>query len=355
MRIKTICAAALAVLLLAGCGAKQNVHSHDYQEEVMTLSCTQDAGTRYTCACGHSYMNVEMKAPGHKYESVQVNQKGDIPAYTQHTCTVCGDVYQTDFAGGKLPEAPQTTEPQNTEPQNTEPEQTEPKETEPEETEPEETEPKQTEPKQTEPQNQTGGDSGEVMHFFDDAAFIGDSVSLKLQRYQAEHGVFGSATFLTAGSYSVNHAVNDTMFVSYRGQQMTPEDALAACGAKKVFILLGMNDIGLVGVDGSITNWATFVGRIRAKNPDIEIYIQSGTPIYTGNEVGSLTNANMDRYNEKLKVFAAENNCHYIDIASAMKDSTGGLKQEYCSDAYVHLTDAGCEVWISVLRRQFGG
>ncbi len=340
MRLKGFCALLLALLLLVGCNAAPE-HTHEFSQEHLKLTCTQDSGLRYTCRCGYSYMDVDTKAAGHQYETTQVEAKGDLPAYTQHTCTVCGDTYQENFVGGNLDasEPDPTTEPGTTG-------------TEPKPTEPKPTEPKPTEPKPTEG---NANDSGQVMHFFDDAAFIGDSVSLKLQRYQAATGVFGSATFLTAGSYSVNHAVNDTMFLSYRGQTMTPEDARAACGAKKVFILLGMNDIGLVGVDGSIANWETFIGRIRAKNPDIAIYIQSGTPIYNGGERGSLTNANMNRYNEKLKTFAAQNNCYFIDIATTMKDGNGGLKAAYCSDQYVHLTDAACVAWVAVLRSFVGG
>ena len=353
MRLKAICALLLALLLLAGCNSEP-AHSHEYTTEELTLTCTQDAGTRYTCACGHSYMNVELKAPGHDYKGAQVLEKGDIPGYTQYTCVVCGDTYQGDFVGGKLPEA---TEPEDTEPPVTEPQVTEPEDTEPQVTEPEDTEPVVTEPQNTQPQDDPITDSGEVMHFFDDAAFIGDSVSLKLQRYQAEHGVFGTATFLTAGSYSVYHAVNDSMFVSYRGQQMSPEDALAACGAKKVFILLGMNDIGRsdVGIDKSISNWSVFIQRIRQKNPDIQIYIQSGTPIHAAKDRGMLSNANMDIYNEKLKTFAAQNGCQFIDIATVMKDANGDLKDSFCSDQYVHLTDEACVAWVSVLRNTVGG
>ena len=357
MRMKAILAAALAVLLLAGCGSDENVHSHDYKEERMELSCTQDAGIRFTCECGHSYMNVEKKAAGHNYESSQVIQKGEIPAYTQHTCTVCGDVYQTDFIGGNLPEAPVETQPQETEPQTTEPKETEPQQTQPQQTEPKETEPQQTQPQATEPQETEGSANGDVMHFFDDAAFVGDSVSLKLQRYQAATGVLGNATFLTAGSYSVYHAVNNSMFVTYRGQQMSPEDALAACGAKKVFILLGMNDIGRsdVGIDKTITNWGVFLQRIREKNPDITIYIQSGTPIHSARDKGLLSNDNMNKYNEKLKAFAQQNGCIYIDIATGMKDENGDLKDAYCSDQYVHLSDAGCAAWVNALRNAIGG
>jgi len=264
MRLKAICAAVLALVLLVGCNAAEE-HEHDFDKESVTLTCTQDSGIRYTCSCGYSYMDVDTRAAGHDYETIEIEPVGDMPGYSQHTCRVCGDIYQDHFTG-QLPEG--GTEPEDTEPEDTEPEGTEPQDTEPQGTEPQDTEPQDTEPQDTEPE-----DSGEVLHFFDDAAFIGDSVSLKLQRYQAEHGVLGSATFLTAGSYSVYHAINDTMFVSYRGQQMSPEDALAACGAKKVFILLGMNDIGRrdVGVDKAIDNWAVFLQRIRAKVKEVKL------------------------------------------------------------------------------------
>ena len=195
-----------------------------------------------------------------------------------------------------------------------------------------------TEPKET------------VEEFFNNAAFIGDSVTLKLRNYNTKNGILGSATFLCQGSYSVGHAVNNTMFLSYQGEDMTPQDALAACGVNKVFILLGMNDIALYGIDKTIENWGTLIASIRDKNPDIDIYIQSGTPIYTEGQKGKLNNENMDKYNARLVEFARANGCVYIDIASPLKDSSNGLAKKYTSDDYVHFTDAACELWYSILK-----
>lgn len=189
---------------------------------------------------------------------------------------------------------------------------------------------------------------------FADAAFIGDSVTLKLRNYNTANGAVSGATFLCQGSYSVNHAVNNTMYLSYQGQDMTPQDALKACGAKKVFILLGMNDIALWGIDATIESWGKLVNNIRAVNPDIQIYIQSGTPIYKSGEVGSLTNENMDKYNVKLQAFAESNGCQYIDLAKYLKDPSNGLAKAYCSDDYVHFTDAACAVWVKVLQTALG-
>lgn len=190
--------------------------------------------------------------------------------------------------------------------------------------------------------------------FFSESVFIGDSVTLGLNNYciknkDALHG----AKILCAGSYAVRHAIDkvggkDVISITYQGQKMRPEDALAAIGAKRVFIMLGLNDIGLTGIDKTITNWGTLIKNIRAKCPNIEIYIQSGTPLYKGK--GSLNNENMDKYNVKLEQFCKDNGCYFVNVAETMKDSQGILKKEYCSDEYCHLSTAGVKAWIAYLK-----
>ena len=190
--------------------------------------------------------------------------------------------------------------------------------------------------------------------FFSESAFIGDSVTLALRNYctsnpKALHG----ATILCAGSYAVRHAIDkvggtNVISITYQGEKMRPEDALAAAGVKRVFIMLGLNDIGLLGIDKTITNWGTLVSKIRSKCPDIEIYIQSGTPLYIGK--GSLNNTNMDKYNVKLQQFCKDNGCYFVNVAETLKDSEGVLRKEYCSDNYCHLTTAGVKAWIAYLK-----
>lgn len=186
--------------------------------------------------------------------------------------------------------------------------------------------------------------------FFNDAVFIGDSVTLKLSYYAASSGELGKATFLTRGSYGVNHAVTDSMLLSYQGKEMKVEEAVKATGAKKVFIMLGMNDIALYGIDKTIENWKTLISRIEDTCSDVKIYIQSMTPIWTGGETGGLTNENMDTYNERLEAAVTAAGCSFINVAPYMKDATGGLATLYCSDSFVHVTDEGSAAWIKVLK-----
>lgn len=190
--------------------------------------------------------------------------------------------------------------------------------------------------------------------FFDDAVFIGDSISLKLSYYAGETGLLGNAKFLVRGSYGVANGVFDKLLLSWQGQEMTVEDAVKATGAKKAFIMLGMNDIALYGVDKTLTHWEKLLERIRSKNPDVQIYIQSMTPVWTGGEKGDLNTALTEKYNAELKPFAESHGCKFIDVAPYMKDSTGGLATPYCSDKYVHVTDAGADTWIKVLKAYTG-
>lgn len=186
--------------------------------------------------------------------------------------------------------------------------------------------------------------------FFDDAVFVGDSITLNLYYYASSSGRLGKAKFLMLKSYAVRHAVSGGMLMSYRGEEMDLPTAVAATGAKKAFIMLGMNDIAIMGVEKTIRNWKTMLDRIIEKNPGIQIYIQSMTPIWTGGEVGGLNNENVNLYNRALETFAEENGYTYINVAPYMKDHTGGLATIYSADKYVHITSKGAKAWVDVLR-----
>lgn len=271
-------------------------HVHAYTKTVQEPSCLEKGYSLFRCDCGDEYTGEQTAALGHNPQDTLVGATAEAPGYTTHTCSRCGMTWKDTFTW--LAETP--------------------------------------------------------TDFFDDAVFIGDSITLGLRNFNYEKNWLGKATILCQGSYSVAHAVENTMYLSFRGEDMSPQQALAACGAKKVFILLGMNDIALHGVDKSLENWGKLVANIRGTCPDMAIYIQSGTPIYTPGQKGGLNNERMDAYNERLKAFAEENDCIYLDVATAMKDDTNGLAANYTSDAYVHLTEAACELWVEQLKNYVG-
>ena len=194
--------------------------------------------------------------------------------------------------------------------------------------------------------------------YFDDAVFVGDSVSLKLSYYCASTAALGNASFLTSGSLGSGNALwdisDESVHPSYQGVKTKIEDAIADMGAKKVYIMLGMNDIGLYGIEDTLVNYQTLISLILQQSPDAQIYIQSMTPMLaTSNVMGSgLNNDKIAEYNERLLDLCEANNWYFVDVASVMYAEDGFLKYEYCSDPDsmgIHFTSAGCVAWVDYL------
>lgn len=194
--------------------------------------------------------------------------------------------------------------------------------------------------------------------YFDDAAFVGDSVSLKLS-YYAVNGCLGNAQFFTAGSLGSANALwevsDESVHPSYQGQKMLVEDCIANSGAKKVYIMLGMNDLGLYGLEDTVKNFETLVDRILEKSPSVQIVVQSMTPMTsTSTIIGeNLNNDNIKIYNQRLCDLCTEKGWAFVDVASVMYDAEGeNLNRDYCSDPDqlgVHFTEEGCQKWVDYL------
>ena len=186
--------------------------------------------------------------------------------------------------------------------------------------------------------------------WFNDAFFLGDSLTGSLGTYCMVNGGLGDALIVHMNGLACHNIVDRDFEISLMGKTYPVEDAVKASGAKKLFLMLAMNDIGLP-VDDLKADWVTLLGRFREKNPDLEIYIQSGTPVIEDNLY--FTKKNMLEYNEMLKKLCEEENCTYVDVTDGLKNEDGFLKKdfqmEYTNDS-VHMNFEGCAVWVSNLR-----
>ena len=199
--------------------------------------------------------------------------------------------------------------------------------------------------------------------WFDDAVFVGDSITLGLSYYcDADPDAVGGAQFFCAGSLGYGSALWDidepeAVHPYYKGQVYLTESCAEVTGASKVFIMLGMNDLGMYGVDGTLENADELYNRILAKSPDATLYIQSVTPILEGHEFTDLNNEVIREFNAKLKDYCSEHRYQFFDIYSVMADETGYLREEYCSDPDVmgiHFSDNACLKWLITLKNDLG-
>ena len=142
--------------------------------------------------------------------------------------------------------------------------------------------PQPSKPQPSKPKQPSNG-SPVSSDWFDDALFIGDSVTLKLW-YYSDNGSLGDAEFLCAGSLGYNNALwdlyhPDNVHPTLNGEKVTVDEGARIINPNKIFIMLGMNDIGLYGVDGAVDGMRELVRRIHNNCPDADIYIESVTPM----------------------------------------------------------------------------
>lgn len=191
--------------------------------------------------------------------------------------------------------------------------------------------------------------------YFDDAVFIGDSVSLSLTYYNMSSSCFGDATFLTSGSLSAGNALwsldnPKSVHPTFRGQKVSLADGVAMSGKKKVYLMLGVNEIGWTGPQGSIDSLIAVVDTILAKSPDVMFYMQSVTPLSF--DRGALNMKTVNEYNALLSELCRQRGWYYLDVASVFRNETGYLIPEYCSDLHdmgIHFNNEACKVWAEYL------
>lgn len=203
--------------------------------------------------------------------------------------------------------------------------------------------------------------------FLNGAVFVGDSVTLKLKNYvtqkrKSDPDFFGTAAFLAAGSMGSGNALMpvgpDSIHPLYNGEKASLEDNAARMGADKIYIMLGINDVAPYGVEGAADNMEKLALRFTGKIPGVKLYIQSATPMLADKQKKTLNNPNLESYNRRLSQLCQKRGWYFLDIASVMRDDTGALKSEYCSDPDdlgLHFTDEACDVWIHYILTHTGG
>ena len=196
------------------------------------------------------------------------------------------------------------------------------------------------------------------LSYFDKVAFVGDSVSLMLQYYCAATKALGNATFLCAGSLSATNALmnvsEQSVHPSYQGQKMLVEDGVAASGVKIVYIMLGINNISY-GVENASNDMLRLIDNILAKSPDVQIVIQSVTPMSESSNIvtNKLNNAQISAYNLRMRELCVEHGWYYLNVAEVFTDAQGNLISEYCSDngsMGIHFTNKAASVWVDYLK-----
>ncbi len=200
----------------------------------------------------------------------------------------------------------------------------------------------------TRPQAGTASEAAAELpeEWFDDALFIGDSITGSLSTYTLLNGGLGNAIIVHSNGLGCHHIVRDDRKIPILGSLMTIEDAVSASGCGKLFLMLAMNDIGTEPIETLQADWETVLDRILEKNPSVTVYVQSGTPVLYN--AGYFTRENMEAYNAMLQTVCQSRDCVYADVTRGMKDENGFMKKELHLDMF-HISSEGAALWVNNL------
>lgn len=189
--------------------------------------------------------------------------------------------------------------------------------------------------------------------WFSDSGFIGSSIGVGQKMYfdSQGRGYLGNPTMLVRGCYSfMNDSGRSTKYqITYRGTPYKARTAVKKSGVKKVFINMGMNDLW-ESPEGVYKRYVSYLSGIKKDSPGIIIFIESTTPVASGNEKNQLSNRNVNKLNAMMKKYCdSRKDMYYIDVNSCLKGADGCLKRNYSSDGYVHLSMSGYGEWMKTL------
>ena len=170
------------------------------------------------------------------------------------------------------------------------------------------------------------------MSYFDDACFVGDSFTQGLSIYSKNPG----ADYYYCVGVSTGNALSKD-FTLPGGGEGKLIDALAGKQYKKVYIMLGINEMSNGDPAAFAQRYAGILQQIRAVQPNATIFIQSilhTTPEKSASS--NFKNEYINRYNEAIKGLADNSTVYYIDVNPIFDDGTGAMNAEMSGEG-VHL------------------
>ncbi|KEI02830.1 GDSL-type esterase/lipase family protein [Clostridium botulinum] len=166
--------------------------------------------------------------------------------------------------------------------------------------------------------------------YFKDSLFLGDSITEAMSFFDIldERNVKG----IIGLTISKAKAAIDNM----QGEK-----------PKRIFILLGNNDIGN-NIEMNMNNYTKLLNRIKTKLPDTKIYVQGILPV-TEKAVKKdkcLKEENINKFNEALKENCQKENVNFIDLTSIVENAN---KSIYEPDG-IHFKEPFYKLWLDYLK-----
>ena len=185
--------------------------------------------------------------------------------------------------------------------------------------------------------------------YFADAAFVGDS---RTDGFMIYSGV-GCGTNLTSNGLSI-FQLESKKALKIGGEKYTLLEALEQKEYGKVYLCLGVNELGVYNDEGFYQSYLSAIDAIRVCQPNAVIYIQGLIPVNEEDVAAVkgpdyLKNDHLRVYNELMFKAAQEKQVVFLDLYTAFADENGALPSGASRDG-VHLKKEYCQLWLEYLK-----
>lgn len=183
--------------------------------------------------------------------------------------------------------------------------------------------------------------------YFDGALFLGDSRTEGLFLYSG----LRTGHFYTAVGATVESVFSKKNFQTEGGEKAALLDAAARQECDKVYIMLGINELGWSKTETFHDQYAKLVDRVREDHPDAKIVLQSIPPVSAKQDAKKtyVNNRRILEYNEVIRALAEEKQCYFLDVAACLTGEDGVLPVKQTTDG-IHFNVSGCKTWLTYLR-----
>ncbi len=185
--------------------------------------------------------------------------------------------------------------------------------------------------------------------YFDDALFIGDSRTEGLALY----GSLTNADFFSSVGLSIYKVTEKAAGNPNTGESVTLAQKLAQKKYGKVYIMLGLNELGTGTTEDWAQTYAEVIAQVRQAQPDAIIYLESILVVAASqdNPGGAINNATVNTRNQALEALAdPQNNIYYLNVNEAVMDASGCLDASLTSDG-IHLLGNSLSLWEDYLKQ----
>ena len=183
----------------------------------------------------------------------------------------------------------------------------------------------------------------ENISYFNDAAFLGDSRTLGISDYA---GLEEADFYCDSGMTIFKLLEEEGVTYQKTGDKVDLTQVLQAEQYGKIYIMLGMNELGYGNTDTYLEQYRKVVDQIREWQPNAIIYVMANLHVSRekNNMESEFNNININDKNAAAALLANGTDVFYLDANPLFTDGEGFLNAELTFDG-VHLYAQHYDLW----------